>query len=217
MKNTGIYIIFLISLSSMSCSKILIRTYGIKEANKAIDGQISAYAKKHRFDTLNIYSLSNNYRQVFTDTNSLITGTTQNICMTDNLKYRLSQPLQYLLFDKEGNLIAHSTNCHAGGFPNLNWNKNKAFEQFPPKSLSDVDSSLKLETILPYFTPIKANPPSESADYTCVVYWNMFMGRQSTRLIRYVQSNLQIPESRITTINVLLVNDDNYFAEADKQ
>ncbi len=218
MKNSGLHIaIILILMLATSCSKILIITYGIKEAKVVTDEQISLYAKEHGFDTLNIYSLSTDYKQFFTDTNSLITGTSQKICMTDNLKYRLSQPLQYLLFDKDGHLLVHSTNCHAGGFPNLKWNKDGAFEQFPPIPLSDVDSSFEFKTMLPYFTPVAAKPLSDSTDYTCVVFWNKFMGRQSTRLVKYVQRNLEIPARKNTAINVLLVNDDNYFAEGDMQ
>ena len=104
------------------------------------------------------------------------------------------QPLQALYFDRSGRLVSYHVNCYAGGFPNLKWNHDDAFSSFPPASVSPLDTLVSLQDLLPHVkTPAGETPTCQSSpvDYTVVVMWPVFMGRQSKRLIKTVKKNLE--------------------------
>jgi hypothetical protein len=56
-------------------------------------------------------------------------------------------------------------------------------------------------------------PDLRTYDYTVLVYWCRFMGRQSKRLVRVVQDNVRLGEGK--KIMVLYVNTDNFWVEAE--
>jgi hypothetical protein len=51
-------------------------------------------------------------------------------------------------------------------------------------------------------------PPAPPADYTVVMQWSRFMGRQSKRFIQEVQRNAALA-SPGQTVRLLFVNNDN--------
>ena len=50
----------------------------------------------------------------------------------------------------------------------------------------------------------------ENYDYIVFVYWNRFMGRQSKRLIHFVQENYKLAKD--FNVKIIYVNTDNVFA-----
>ena len=108
-------------------------------------------------------------------------------------------------------------NCYTGGFPNLRWDRNEIMSTFPPKEQAPIDSIVSLETQMQYLKRLSQTEQHffESYDYVVIVYWNRFMGRQSKRLIRYVQDNVKLENNR--KVKVIYVNTDNIFAGPEKQ
>ena len=122
------------------------------------------------------------------------------------------QPLQALYFDRSGRLVSYHVNCYAGGFPNLKWNHDDAFSSFPPASVSPLDTLVSLQDLLPHVkTPAGETPTCQSSpvDYTVVVMWPVFMGRQSKRLIKTVKKNLETAPDMLRA-ELLLVNNDAF-------
>ena len=83
---------------------------------------------------------------------------------------------------------------------------------FPPGKQAPVDSLTPLDVQLKYLKPlsqtVKIAP--DQYDYIVVVYWNRFIGRQSKRLIRFVQKNSKLETRK--KIKIIYVNNDNLFA-----
>jgi hypothetical protein len=121
------------------------------------------------------------------------------------------QPLQALYFDENSNLISYHINCYAGGFPNLNWNRNQNMEVFPPLQQAPVDSLVSLALIQNCIHSAVGDNRIDSIRYsnTVVVFWNRFMGRQSERFIHTVQQNITL--SKGGNVKVIYVNNDNVF------
>lgn len=82
----------------------------------------------------------------------------------------------------------------------------------PPKQQTPPDSILSLEQQLSYIQSLpEANDISIKVyDYIVVVYWNRFMGRQSNRVMHFVQENSKLATKE--KIKILYVNTDNFFA-----
>ena len=104
-------------------------------------------------------------------------------------------------------------NCYTGGFPNLRWDRDDIMTTFPPKQQAPIDSIVPLETHLKYLKSLSKTEKfqTENFDYIVVVHWNRFMGRQSKRLIRFVQDNSILAID--TKMKIIYVNTDNLFAE----
>ncbi len=120
-----------------------------------------------------------------------------------------------LYYDKTGQLESFQINCYAGGFPNLDWKRDSIFETFPPQEQAPIDSILPLDLQKKYFQPLsQTNSFSiEYYDYIVIVFWNRLMGRQSKRLIKYVQENIKL--ARNYKVKIIYVNTDNVFALTD--
>ena len=121
------------------------------------------------------------------------------------------QPLQALYYNKQGKLESFIINCYAGGFPNLKWNRKGILETFVPKKQAPLDSILPLFEHLKY---LKALPGAQrfifgQDDYTVIVYWNYFMGRQSKRLNKAIKKNVKLSKGK--KVRILYVNTDNFF------
>jgi hypothetical protein len=135
----------------------------------------------------------------------------------DTNKYKIqkknhSQPLQALYYDKTGKLMSFQNNCYAGGFPNLNWNRNGILTTFPPGQQAPIDSIFSLDLQLKYLKLLDHTEKFsfDNSDYIVIVYWNRFMGRQSKRFIRFVQENSKIAKGE--NVKILYANTDNVFA-----
>lgn len=61
-----------------------------------------------------------------------------------------------------------------------------------------IDSIVSLETQLKYLKSLSQTSELsvDSYDYIVIVYWNRFMGRQSKRLIHFVQNNSKLEKEK---------------------
>lgn len=128
------------------------------------------------------------------------------------LIFRLTWPLQALYYDNSGQLQAFQINCYAGGFPNFHWDRNGILATFPPQQQAPLDSIVPLDTQLKYLRLLSQTKKfsADSFDSIVIVYWNRFMGRQSKRLIRFVQDNSKLATEK--KVKIIYVNNDNIFA-----
>ncbi len=85
-------------------------------------------------------------------------------------------------------------------------------EAFPPSQQAPLDSILRLDTQFNYIKSLSQTKSDyrEKSDYTVIVYWSKFMGRQSKRFIRYIQNNIHLASEK--NIKVIYVNTDNIYA-----
>lgn len=140
----------------------------------------------------------------------------------DTFKYKNSerknhyQPLQALYYNKAGGLDAFIINCYSRGFPNLKWNRKGILDTFVPKKQAPLDSILPLFEHLKYMKPLPGAQRFNFGqdDYTVIVYWSYFMGRQSKRLNKAIQKNVQLAKGK--KVRVMYVNTDNFFKKASK-
>ena len=197
-----IYPILIFLLILTGCSSLMTGLYGIKSLNKIDDKTILSYAKKIGIPERDVYHLDYNY---FSYLFSL--DTTEYKAQIRNH----SQPLQARYYDKSGELKSFHVNCHAGGFPNLKWNRNNVMSTFLPGEQTPVDTIFPLERQKKYLIPLPQTELTDYADYDyiVIVFWNRFMGRQSKRLIRYVQDNSKLATDK--SVKIIYVNNDNSF------
>ena len=190
-------------LSLTSCSSIMTRVYGVRKIRTTNTLTIIKYSDKYKIPLADSYVLDSSY---VTFLHSL-----------DSLRYQEQiknhyQPLQALYYDQSGQLCSYQINCYAGGIPNLRWKRNHIMSVFPPAVQAPIDSILPLARHLQFLRPL-ANKTKISAgpfDTTIIVYWSLFMGRQSKRLIRTVQENSKLAFNK--NIKIIYVNNDNFFA-----
>lgn len=195
---------FIICFSCASCTGLFLKVMGMKKLRPINDEQILKYGKKYSIEGDLAYKL---------DTAKYMTF----LRSIDTTKFALemknhAQPLQALYFDRSGQLISWQINCYAGGFPNLAWERDSIFATFPPKQQAPIDTFLNLEKLYRCVIPIDDITKSDLyyTDYTIVVFWSRWMGRQSERLIALVEDSINIsPEE---SVRLIYVNNDNLFA-----
>lgn len=216
MKSVAIALSVFIVLAFSSCTKVLIRAYGIKNPKPLTEQQVLQYAHKNGLDRYNLYTLDTSYSR-FLSGQYATDGMTDSMAIFNKKTYekQLFQMIQYLLFDKDGYLITHIVNCDVGGFPTLNWNEYNSFDQFPVSTISDVDSTLSIAQLKPYYSPVTTIDTSSNYDYQCVIYFNKFMSRHSKKMLRLALENIEQERKNGTRINVHLVNNDYYFSQAE--
>ena len=202
----GIILTLIFSLTLTSCSKVFLGIYGMKNISHVDEKVILKYGKKYNIPKQDSYELDTSY---FSFLFSL-----------DTIKYKSQiknhyQPLQALYYDKDGYLRSFHINCYAGGFPNLKWDRNEIFSTFLPKEQAPIDSIVTLDTQLKYLQQLSQTEKFsiDSLDYIIIVYWNRFMGRQSKRLIKFVQENEKLAIEK--KVKIIYVNTDNLFNQEE--
>jgi hypothetical protein len=190
----------------LSCSTGLAGIYGMKKIKHIDEDKIVRCSKKFNIPSIDNYEIDTTY---FSYLHSLDTS-----IFKVQIKNHY-QPLQALYFDKSRKLCSFQINCYAGGFPNLNWNRNEKMTTFPPKEQAPIDSILSFEKQISFLKPLSKTElfAQENFDYIVVVYWSKFMGRQSRRLIRTIQNNLKLGHDK--KIKVIYANTDNVFATTE--
>ena len=205
--NRHLSILILITLTFLlgltSCSSIFTGLYGMKKTKTVDEKTIVRYTKIYNIPAVDSYELDTAYFSY--------------LFLLDTTKYKTQiknhyQPLQALYYDKSGRLTSFQVNCYAGGFPNLKWHRNEILTTFPPKQQAPIDSIVSLETQLKYLKLLSQTTKliNDSYDYIVIVYWNRFMGRQSKRLIRFVQDNSKLETGK--KVKIIYANTDNIFA-----
>lgn len=199
MRYTAHTLFLLVTLISTGCTTLFTAAYGIKEAKPVDEKTIVKYAKKYHIPIADAYQIDSTYLYFLS---SFDTAHFQEAIQNHY------QPLQALYYDKSGKLISFQVNCYAGGFPNLNWERNNAMKTFPPKIQAPLDTIVPLRKHLTYLLPLTTTTPFSLNDYDIVtiVHWNRLMGRQSKRLIKLVQTNSKLAKQRV---KVVYVNTDN--------
>ena len=192
---------FIVGLTS--CTPFLTWLYGTKKVKTVDERAIARYCKKFNIPTADNYELDTDYFLYLFSLDTTI------------YQYKIKnhyQPLQALYYDHLGYLKSFHVNCYAGGFPNLKWDRNEIMTTFPPKQQAPVDSIVSLETQMKYLKPIFENSKLsvDGYDYIVIVYCNRFMGRQSKRLIHFVQENSKLQKDK--KVKIIYVNNDNIFA-----
>lgn len=196
----------LVVIGTSGCTKILMGAMGINPPKRLDNEQIVRVGERYGVPTNNSFVLDTNYYQYFRQMDSAT-------CYESAKNH--TQPLQALYYNRAGELISFQINCYAGGRINLQWDRDNAFQEFPPKQQAPLDTMVSLNTMLAYMIPMentKAAAP-KNYDYTVVVHWNRFLGKQSKRLIQYVQDNAELAGNK--SVQVLYVNNDAIFGEAE--
>ena len=205
---TLIVFVLFVSLLFVSCGKMITKAYGIKNPKKIEDAVVLQKASKNKIEENNLYYLKASYKKLLDSING--EPILANTCSKNKAVYNLSQPIQALFF-KDTVLIAYYTNCYAGGFPNLKWNRNNSFESFPPKGNAPIHEQVKSSLLVSHFKKISPSiDKTKQTEYTIIVFWNCFMYRQSRRLIKEIKKSLRHYPNEV---KIYYVNNDNYFAE----
>jgi hypothetical protein len=202
-----IVIALVIIISGQSCSPLISGIYGIKKPKKVNNKTIIDYSVKFNIPLTGSYVLDNKYKDF--------------LSKFDTAKFKEQiknhfQPLQVLYYDNKGELKTFLINCYAGGFPNLKWNRNGTMKKFPPKKQAPTDNIMPLDSLLNFLKPLKTtkNIIDFEPAFTVVVFWNVFMNRQSKRLIRLVQKNIN--READVKVRTIYVNNDNLFASGNQ-
>jgi len=201
---TSLILILVIGLTS--CSSVIQGLYGIKNAKELDDQTIIRYSEKYHIPLSDNYKLDTAYLTFLSSLDSI------------NFKEQIKnhyQPLQVLYYNKTGQLKSFQINCYAGGFPNLDWNRDSLFTTFPPREQAPIDSIISIDLQLKYIHPLSQTIDfsNENYEYIVIVYWNRLMGRQSKRLIHFVQENRKLAKDY--KVKIIYVNTDNIFALTD--
>ena len=199
------FILLLLILTS--CSAIFSTFYGLHSLKPVTSEGIEKYAKKYEIPLSDLFFMDTSYLSFLKTID-----TSQNIQVKNH-----SQLLQVLYFDNAGNLISYHVNCYAGGFPNLKWNRNGILETFVPQSQTPIDTLLNFHRQFQFLRTLSKEKPDISIyntdDYNVVVYWNIFMGRQSKRLIKCVKDNCNLAKNK--SLKIMFVNTDELFVQKD--
>lgn len=175
----------------------------MKNSKKVDEKVILRYSKKYNIPLVDGYELDTSYISFLSSLDTTL---------YKSQRENHYQPLQALYYDKTGQLQSFQINCYAGGFPNLHWDRNGIFTTFPPEQQAPIDSIMQFDTQLKFLRVLSQTKKfsADNYDYIVIVYWSRFMGRQSKRLIRFVQDN-----SKLTTdkkVKIIYANTDNIFA-----
>jgi len=204
-KNSFFIFLFLICIFSSSCNSLFYLAYGIHEPKVLSANSIKKLSNKYGISAAKNYELKVGYYEFL----KALDSNTYNAQIQNHL-----QPLQALYYNPNGQMISYHVNCYAGGFPNLNWNQEGAFNTFPPKTIAPLDSILSLDQLKKYLNPISENQIFSPKPYPVVVFWNRMMGRQTKRLIKLVKENAKGINNE--DIDWYFVNNDNLIFEAFK-
>lgn len=186
-----------------SCSSIITGLYGMKNYKVVDEKTIIKYSKKYNIPLADSYQLDTSYTSFLKSFDTSL--------YKEQIKNHY-QPLQALYYDNKGELKSFQINCYTGGFPNLNWERDSIMTTFPPKIQAPIDNIVSLESQFKYLRQLSNTKKlsTDNYDYTIVVYWNRFMGRQSKRLIRLVQQNAEMTNKKV---KIIYVNSDNIFKD----
>ncbi len=122
------------------------------------------------------------------------------------------QPVQYLLFNKEGRLVSYIINCYIPTNILLipRWGKGKNFDTFPTKTFVPIDSGFTLADFSKLVKDTSGNNlviPPPSYDYIELVVFNSALYRVSRSLIKVVKHQ----DKKGYKVKTFFINSDNSF------
>lgn len=196
-------LIIMISLITVGCNPFL-GIYGIKTPKEINERKIERISKRFDLPPANVFELDTAFYSFLTSHDTSV--------FKIQIKNHI-QPLQALYFNQTGKLLSFQINCYAGGFPNITWERDSIFSDFPPRQQAPIDTLVSVTTQIEYLIPLshseKINP--DNYDYLVFVYWSKFMGRQSRRFLKLVKNNRLLSENE--NIRVVYINNDNFFID----
>lgn len=199
-------IILLSACLFTSCTSIILKTIGFNKYKEVDEKLIKKFASKYDIPHEDCYVLDTTYFSY------LFSFDTVQYAKQIKNHY---QPLQASYYNK-GELKSFQINCYAGGFPNLNWDRDSIMDSFPPKEQAPLDSLLPLAKHIELINPMNDSKVLniEKSDYIVIVHWSRFMGRHSKHLIEFIQENSTLAPDK--NIRIIYVNNDEVFkAEFD--
>jgi hypothetical protein len=211
LKAVSFLLLLTVSLMLPGCSRVVLKLYGMKKIRAVEESKIIRVAEKYNIPLSDNFELDTSY---FVNMLSGLSDTVK-VCLPPDLKNH-SQPLQLMYYDRSGWLQSFHNNCYAGGFPNLKFDRGGTFTTFPPMQRAPVDSLMPLGRQLKSLRPLKGAliPEVEQYDYVVIVFWDIFMGRQSRRLLGFVRENCKLAADK--KVKVIYVNIDNAYAVFDR-
>lgn len=176
LRNCIVCLIFIFSLSS--CLRTI---YGIKNYPTPSKSKMDKYAVKWDIDTSFNYLILDSIRYVELLNNKALDSITL---------YNLRQPLQWQFYDSLDNLTCFVPNCNVGGFPNLKWNREQFISEYPPTNSHCIsETTITLHEL--FNSCREPNPLLSTGKTNVVVYWSVFMGRQSKVMIKKLNNYLE--------------------------
>jgi len=196
------FLIFL-SITFTSCAFIVTTIMGLHNPSHKSNSQIDHAIVKLHIPNENTFVLDTSFEN-FSVEEAQYNGAASH----DHL-----QPLQVSVYDSKGKLISFHINCYANGLFNLNWNSEERFNYFPPKTAAPLDSSISrsknISMIRDYKTGLLLTDNFREYDYLFIVYWNLFMKKQSKRLIKFIEKYRTLHADQ--KIKIIYVNNDNLY------
>lgn len=206
-----------------SCQAILKSAMGVKEMKPRKTEDLVRYSKKNKIpnelsyliDTTVFCSSLNTYKTAFNN---------------EDVLQDLVQPLQVRMF-KNNELIFFHANCYTEGSLNLDWNKFNSFAIFPPtdsfnvvvseKQFNSIFSSIRnfqeknnqnvvtLNSSIEPTSPLFQQSTSLKNEYIIMVYWSIFLNKQSKKLIKLIKNYARKHSDK--DIGLVFVNVDNIY------
>ena len=211
-----LYTILLIT----GCSPIM-GIYGIRTPKELSEKRIYNHSNRLSIPENEVYQLDTSYYSFLLSLDTIKDDTLSSDELLQekrNIKNQIKnhyQPLQALYFNKFGQLVSFQINCYAGGFPNLEWDRDSILTSFPPKVQAPLDSLVADSTLLRYLLPMSNSSEVTigESDYVIFVFWCKFMGRQNKRFIRFIQENNKL--SAENNVKFVYINVDNFYVLND--
>lgn len=187
------FLLLIISLSILNASCTIL--YGIKQ-RPFDDKSIAEFVKE--FDADESLILKDSLYSIY--------YYAIDSCSDSTLVKNLFQPLQVHYLDANFQHLATHINCYASpGLTKLNWSAKGKLANFPP--LSDVDAKSCTQGLEHLLSPY---PLKNEEQYYVVIFWNLYMKKQSKHLIKTVEKYIQNKACKL-----VLVNNDIWYAETE--
>lgn len=210
---TLILVLFIVLFYLSGCNLLIMSMYGFKSSDDVLSKkEIENIAFSYGIKPSEIYFLQRSYIDFF-DSIGMIHNHNLRSCDTSQISQQFKnhfQPLQILFFDNTGKLVSFLNNCYSGGFPNFKWNRNHELDYIPAKGNTPLDSLISFGDLLRCINNIEGKYLDKDScinqNYSIVVFWTTFMGRQSKRLIHIIKNKYS--HEKELNINILFVNVD---------
>jgi len=195
--------IFLLLLLCSSCSLIFRTMFGFNKIASININDYNDFVSKCKDNDLSM--------RFFISDSSYIANISK-YGQTTQFKDYLKQPMQAFLFFNDS-LKFFTANCLVPPkLPNLNWNYQNKFEEFPPKNTVNLDSiSLSFSNfkiVLPELRGLG------NYNYIYIINWNLMTERQSFNLIDEIKNNIK-KFDKMDSVSVVLINTDDFYIKSD--
>ena len=142
-KTGKLFILTSIILVFGSCARIIVGMYGVNRTHTFVNqDNLAVLAKEYNVPLRDWFELDTLYFHFIRSFDDEV-----HFCS----KRDHTQLLQILYFNQNGDLISFFTNCYAGGFPNLRWNRNNLLNTFVPKSRAPIDTLVNFDRLFSFF------------------------------------------------------------------